>query len=158
MKELVRLYEALDRPEEAAKWRKERDCSTCHHGTMTVWAFSEAKSRGYDVPADVRADVTKWTKDRLLERIDLPENSNWQLNAEREAWLLVIEGRAQIGLVNAFVGEAIFVEADHAGLKAGSGGLKGLLAYPGPTPIRGLLQDLDQTSARFPAPTRPSGH
>ena len=86
----------------------------------------------------------------MLERIDLPENSNWQLNAEREAWLLVVEGHAQIGLVNAFVSEAIFVEADQASLKVGPHGLKALLAYPGPTPIRGLLQDLDRTKASFP--------
>ena len=81
--------------------------------------------------------------------IDLPENSSWQLNAEREAWVLVLEGHAQIGLVNAFVGEAIFVEADQASLKVGSHGLKALLAYPGPTPIRGLLQD-NRTKASFP--------
>ena len=86
----------------------------------------------------------------VLERIDLPPNSNWALNAERETWLLVVEGHAQIGLVNAFVGEAIFVEADHASLKVGSRGLKGLLAYLGPTPIPGLLQNLDRRDARFP--------
>jgi hypothetical protein len=64
--------------------------------------------------------------------------------------VLVLEGHAQIGLVNAFVGEAIFVEADQASLKVGSHGLKALLAYPGPAPIRGLLQDLDRTKASFP--------
>src|SRR5262245_50368566 len=37
---------------DAARWRKERECSTCHHGTMTVWALAEAKSQGYDVPAE----------------------------------------------------------------------------------------------------------
>src|SRR5262249_50850226 len=26
---------------DAAKWREERKCATCHHGTMTVWALSE---------------------------------------------------------------------------------------------------------------------
>ena len=34
---------------DAAKWRKDRQCATCHHGTMTVWAFSEAKSQGYAI-------------------------------------------------------------------------------------------------------------
>ena len=37
---------------DAVKWRKDHKCSTCHHGTMTVWVQSEAKSRGYDVPDD----------------------------------------------------------------------------------------------------------
>jgi mannose-6-phosphate isomerase len=80
----------------------------------------------------------------ILERIDLPPNSSWSLNADRETWLLVIEGRAQIGLLNAFVGEAIFVEADRASVRAGSRGLKGLLAYVGPAPIPSLLQNLDR--------------
>ena len=61
--------------EDAAKWRKDEECSTCHHGTMTVWAFSEAKSQGYEVAAETLADNVKWTKDRLLERIDLPRES-----------------------------------------------------------------------------------
>src|SRR6266849_7111259 len=43
---------------DAQKWRKERQCSTCHHGTMTVWALSEAKSQGYAVDAEALADVT----------------------------------------------------------------------------------------------------
>jgi hypothetical protein len=33
---------------DVAKWRKERTCVTCHHGIMTVWALSEAKSQGYN--------------------------------------------------------------------------------------------------------------
>jgi hypothetical protein len=28
---------------DAVQWRKERECATCHHGTMTVWPLSEAK-------------------------------------------------------------------------------------------------------------------
>src|SRR6266540_4256672 len=53
---------------DAVKWRTERQCSTCHHGTMTVWAWSEAKRQGYAVVAERLADLVKWTKDRLLER------------------------------------------------------------------------------------------
>src|SRR5262245_48772631 len=59
---------------DAVQWRKDHDCSTCHHGVMTVWALSEAKARGYDVAADSLADTLKWTKDRFLERIDLPRD------------------------------------------------------------------------------------
>ena len=29
----------------------------------------------------------------VLERIDLPANSNWALDADRETWILVIEGQ-----------------------------------------------------------------
>jgi len=67
--------------DDAAKWRKERECSTCHHGTMTVWALSEAKSRGYAVADETFADVTAWTKARL-ERIDLPRDT-------RPGWSMV---------------------------------------------------------------------
>jgi hypothetical protein len=67
---------------DATRWRKDRECSTCHHGTMTVWALSEAKSQGYEVAAETLTDMTKWTKDRLLERIDLPRDT-------RPGWSMV---------------------------------------------------------------------
>jgi mannose-6-phosphate isomerase len=76
----------------------------------------------------------------VLERIDLPENSKWQLNADQETWLLVIEGHARIGSTNTVVGDAIFVEADRTGIEVGSEGLIGLIAYPGPDPAISLLQ------------------
>ncbi len=65
---------------DAAKWRKERQCSTCHHGTMTVWALSEAKSQGYAVAAETVADVTRWTKERLKD-IDKPRDTRlgWKM-------------------------------------------------------------------------------
>jgi mannose-6-phosphate isomerase len=77
----------------------------------------------------------------VLERIDLPANSNWVLKADRETWILVIEGHARIGLTNATVGDAIFVEADRAAIEVGPNGISGLIAYPGPDPINSLLQD-----------------
>lgn len=67
--------------EDAAKWRKERECSTCHHGTMTVWALSEAKSQGYDIKPEVFADILSWTKARL-ENIDKPRDT-------RPGWSMV---------------------------------------------------------------------
>jgi hypothetical protein len=67
---------------DAAKWRKDRECSTCHHGTMTVWALCEAKNQGYEVAPDALAETVKWTKDRLLARIDLPRDT-------RPGWSMV---------------------------------------------------------------------
>lgn len=49
---------------------------------MTVWALSEAKSQGYDVAAGELAEAAKWTKDRLLDRIDLPRD-------KRPGWSMV---------------------------------------------------------------------
>jgi mannose-6-phosphate isomerase len=77
----------------------------------------------------------------VLERIDLPKSSNWTLNADRETWVLVIEGQARIGLTNTTVGDVIFVEADRAGIEVGPDGMSGLIAYPGPDPVISLLQD-----------------
>jgi mannose-6-phosphate isomerase len=79
----------------------------------------------------------------VVERIDLPPRSNWRLNAERETWVLVLEGYARIGLTNTFVGEAVFLEDDRASIRVGADGLKGLLAYRGPEPQASLLRSLD---------------
>jgi hypothetical protein len=59
---------------DTAKWRKERQCATCHHGTMTVWAFAEARSRGYVVKDETFTDVVKWTKEKLKD-IDKPRDT-----------------------------------------------------------------------------------
>ena len=91
--------------DDAAKWRKERNCSTCHHGTMTVWALSEAKSLGYDVSAATLADNVKWTKDRLLERIDLPRD-------KRPGWSMVNTPAMYLSLMAICVPKQEAVSAD----------------------------------------------
>jgi mannose-6-phosphate isomerase len=77
----------------------------------------------------------------VLERIDLPANSNWALNADQETWILLIEGQAQIGPISASLGDAIFAEADRADIEVGPDGMSGLIAYPGPDPTMSLLQE-----------------
>src|SRR6266446_281832 len=67
---------------DALKWRKERGCATCHHGTMTVWALSETKSQGYGVGVEFLADTVQWTKDQFVPRISKPRDA-------REGWNLV---------------------------------------------------------------------
>jgi hypothetical protein len=54
---------------DALKWRADRGCATCHHGTMTVWALSEAKAQGHSVEADVLDEIVQWTKERMVPRI-----------------------------------------------------------------------------------------
>jgi hypothetical protein len=66
---------------DAEKWRKEHKCSSCHHGTMTVWAFNEANSQGYAVEAGAVADVTQWTLERLAN-LDKPRD-------KRPGWNMV---------------------------------------------------------------------
>jgi mannose-6-phosphate isomerase len=77
----------------------------------------------------------------VIERIDLPANSNWALTANRETWILAIEGRARIGSTNISVGDAVFIEGDRTGIVVGADGMSGLMAYPGPDPVAALLQD-----------------
>src|SRR5262245_8547801 len=76
---------------DAVKWRKERDCATCHHGTMTVWAFAEAKNLGYPVAAETVAETVKWTKDRL-KNIDQPRDT-------RPGWNMVSTPAVFLGLM-----------------------------------------------------------
>lgn len=78
----------------------------------------------------------------VIERIDLPAKSNWTLDAEQETWTLVIEGCARIGATSASVGDAVFAEADRAGVEVGPDGMSCLIAYPGPNPTMALLQEL----------------
>ena len=59
---------------DAANWRKDRECATCHHGAMTVWAMSEAKSRGFAVEKETYSEVVKWTKERFKD-IDKPRDT-----------------------------------------------------------------------------------
>src|SRR5207237_9963240 len=44
---------------DAATWRAEKKCATCHHGTMTVWAPAEAERQGYAGGAGTPADAEK---------------------------------------------------------------------------------------------------
>ena len=86
----------------------------------------------------------------VLERIDLSPQSNWELHAEHETWVLVLDGHARVGLMTVFVGEAIFLEADRTSIKVGSDGLKGLLAYLGTEPSPSLLHNHDGQNVGSP--------
>ncbi len=65
---------------DATKWRKERGCATCHHGTMTVWALSEAKNQGYAVDAEALVNNLQWTKDQFVHRFSKPRDSRYGWN------------------------------------------------------------------------------
>lgn len=76
----------------------------------------------------------------VFERIDLPPNTTWCLESERETWFLVIEGAACIESLDAGVGEAFFIQADRVHLHSGSIGLAGLVAYTGSDTLPNLLR------------------
>jgi len=75
----------------------------------------------------------------VLERVVLPANSHWALDAKRETWIMAIEGGARIGAISASVGDVVFAEAGRAGIEAAPAGLTALVAYPGPDPAMTLL-------------------
>jgi mannose-6-phosphate isomerase len=88
----------------------------------------------------------------VLERIDLRPISSWQLRAESETWVLILEGHAQVGPFGASVGDVIFIEAERTAITAGPDGMSGLLAYVGAEPNPGLLRELAGLSAGIPIP------
>jgi len=89
---------------DAVKWRTERNCATCHHGTMTVWAMSEAKSQGYAVAAEALADVAEWTKERLKD-IDKPRDT-------RPGWNMVSTPAIYLALMAQTVPKQVAVSPD----------------------------------------------
>lgn len=78
---------------DTVKWRQERGCATCHHGTMTIWALSEARSQGYAVNAAALADFMEWTKSRFIPRLDLPRDP-------RPGWSLVSTPGIYLGMMS----------------------------------------------------------
>ena len=86
----------------------------------------------------------------MLERIDLSSRSNWEFHAGRETWLFVLEGHARIGLMNAFAGEAMFMEAEDTSIEVGAEGLSGLLAYLGTEPSASLLHSRERRKETSP--------
>jgi mannose-6-phosphate isomerase len=89
----------------------------------------------------------------VLERVVLPANSSWALDAKRETWIMVIDGDARIGPINASVGDVVYADADRAGIEAGPAGISGLIAYPGPDPVMSLL--VESAEQMTPADGRP---
>jgi mannose-6-phosphate isomerase len=99
-------------------------------------AVATAGPRGIQSPSERLSDArTVLTVNSYfaLEKIDLAPGSVWMLDAPRETWLLAIEGDARLGAMKLALGDAVFLQADHAEIEVSADGLKALLAYPGPT-------------------------
>jgi mannose-6-phosphate isomerase len=84
----------------------------------------------------------------VFERLELPEGSSWALLAERETWILSLDGHAVVGLAALSVGEAAFVSGGRVSIEVGVNGLSVLVAYPASVPVASLLQRLDEKSTR----------
>ncbi|MEQ1770323.1 MAG: class I mannose-6-phosphate isomerase [Devosia sp.] len=115
-------------------------------------------------PAPLQASPVRLSDARLvmatspyfvLEQVDLAANSRWEINAESETWLLLLGGDAKFDLLGVRSGEALFIENQRVGLRAGADGLKCLIAYAASEALPDLLrsrngEDTDAMIARFP--------
>jgi hypothetical protein len=72
---------------------------------MTVWAYTEAKAQGYRVAPETLAETAKWTKDRLLERLDQPRDP-------RPGWKMVNTSALYLALMAQAVPGQEAVSAD----------------------------------------------
>lgn len=87
----------------------------------------------------------------VVELIDLPAHAGWQLFAERETWLLGIGGEARVADRDLAMGEAVYLQAQHAELQVGASGLRALVAYVGGAAEPMLLTEIDSEKA-MPSP------
>jgi mannose-6-phosphate isomerase len=100
-------------------------------------------------PAPVQARSNRLTSERtflvssphfVFERIELAAKSTWQLEAERETWLLLLDGDGRAGSFDVAVGDAIFAQSARVDIHAGPAGLVGLVAYAGGDTVPHLLR------------------
>ncbi len=85
----------------------------------------------------------------ILEKIDAAPRSEWSVRARHESWLLVLSGHARIGLMNAFAGEAVFLERETTTLRAGAAGMQALVAYGARKPDLAMLRLVGGTQPRI---------
>jgi mannose-6-phosphate isomerase len=67
----------------------------------------------------------------VLERLDLPPDTSWRMEAARETWLLALSGAATIRSGEITAGNAIFATFDQVDVHVGGTPLTCLVAYVG---------------------------
>jgi len=125
------------------------------HGRQRALHVESAVAAADAGPAHVQGHPNRLTDERTLlisspyfvvERIELPPDSTWRLDGERETWFLVLSGGARTTSFDMTTGDALFVQSDSVDLQAGPTGLTGLVAYTGEDPVSLLLQRARQPS------------
>jgi mannose-6-phosphate isomerase len=125
------------------------------HGRQRALHVENAVAAADAGPAHVQGHPNRLTDERTLlisspyfvvERIELPPDSTWRLDGERETWFLVLSGGARTTSFDMTTGDALFVQSDSVDLHAGPTGLIGLVAYTGEDPVSLLLQRARQPS------------
>jgi mannose-6-phosphate isomerase len=82
----------------------------------------------------------------VLERLDLPPDTCWHLDAARETWLLALSGTATVRSCEIAAGGAIFATFDQIDFHVGDAPLTCLVAYVGEV-ARKLLHPLARSHA-----------
>ena len=131
------------------------------HGRQRELHIESAMAVANTGPADFQVQPERLTSERtllvsnphfLFEKIDLPPNSDWRLEADRETWLLVLSGGARTGSFDVAVGDVVFAQSDRVDIRAGTVGMVGLAAYTGGGEAAHLLRRLEQSGAMDAAP------
>jgi mannose-6-phosphate isomerase len=130
------------------------------HGRSRSLHLDQAVAVALRGPAEAGHTPQKITEQRtvlvannyfIFERIELPPQSAWVLDAARETWLLLLTEKARVGTYELNNGDAIYARADRVGLESGPAGLQALVAYTGVGgPIPQLLERMGKPS-RTPA-------
>jgi mannose-6-phosphate isomerase len=119
------------------------------YGSARQLHIEQAVSVAQLGPAPRQEPMRHLTKERtllvscdffVLERVTLAANTLWQLKAESECWLLLLAGEASVGSMQLKLGDAVFLEAEDASIRAGAAPITALLAYAGKDARENLLQ------------------
>jgi mannose-6-phosphate isomerase len=126
------------------------------HGRQRELHIERAIAVANAGPAPFRVRPNRFTDQRVLlvsgphfvlERIDLPADSTWCLEAKRETWLLLLSGNALAGSLELAATDAVFAQSDRIVIRAGGAGMVGLVAYSGVGPVPHLLRCVAQSSS-----------
>jgi hypothetical protein len=55
------------------EWMDERNCASCHHTPMMIWAMREAKAGGFAIDAKALASALEWTLSPKVQGTTFPE-------------------------------------------------------------------------------------
>jgi mannose-6-phosphate isomerase len=92
----------------------------------------------------------------ILEKIDVLPNSRWMVRAQHETWMLLLNGHARIGWLNAYPGEAVFLKDETTALHAGADGMQALIAYQAQQPDMAMLRALRGGQPHIPEAVAPA--
>ncbi|WP_430244664.1 class I mannose-6-phosphate isomerase [Neorhizobium sp. DAR64861/K0K2] len=121
------------------------------YGSARELHIEQAVSVAQLGPAPRQEPMRHLTKERtllvscdffVLERVTLAANTLWQLRAESECWLLLLAGEASIGSMPLKLGDAVFLEAEDASIRAGADPITALLAFAGKDARENLLREV----------------